>query len=248
MKKLQAICMALALTLAPVLAEASPMQSFSSEQRKEIERMVRELLVKEPAIVIEAAQAYQEQAEKRASVQSAKALKTSSKEIFENPTSPSIGNKKGDVTVVEFFDYACGYCKKVQPSILKLLKTDKNVRVVFKELPIFGPSSLKVSKAALASDRQGKYFEFHTALMSERGRISDSKLISVAKKVGLDIDKLKKDMDDPKIEQIIKDNQELAGKLGISGTPAFIINDEIFAGAIPYKDMKVKIADLRKAK
>lgn len=248
MKQLKMICLAAALLLTPALAMAAPAQSLSQSQ---IEDIVRKLLTeKEPELVIKAAKAYQEQEEENALKRAQTALDKQAKNIYKDPNSPVAGNPKGDVTVIEFFDYACGYCKKVQSTVTKLLKEDKNVRFVFKELPIFGPASISVSKAALAAARQGqdKYFDFHMALMGSEQRLTEKRTMAIAKKVGLDVKKLKKDMQDPKIASIIEDNQKLAADLSIQGTPAFIIGKTILPGAVPYEKIKEEIASLRAAK
>lgn len=249
MKRIQTICIALALILTPVLATAAPTQTFTPEQTAAVEKIVRELLTKkDPGIVIAAAKTYQEKVETKIAAKGKLAIKTEAKEIYYSPTSPVAGNPKGDVSVVEFFDYACGYCKQAQSSVVKLIKEDKNVRFVFKELPIFGKSSVLVSKAALASVRQGKYIAFHMALLKAKQRLNETRLMAIAKKVGLDTAKLKKDMNDKKIADIIEANQALASKLGVNGTPAFIIAGKLYPGAVPLKKMKELIAAARAAK
>lgn len=248
MKHLQMICLVAALILTPVLAMAAPAQALTQSQ---IENIVRKLLTeKEPEIVINAAKAYQAKEEKNSLQRAQDTLSKQAKNIYEDPNSPIAGNPKGDVTVIEFFDYACGYCKKVKSTVTKLLKEDKNVRFVFKELPIFGPGSVTVSKIALASARQGndKYLAFHMALLSTEQRLTDKRVMAIATKVGLDVKKLKKDMVDPKIADMIKANQKLAADLGIQGTPAFIIGKTIFPGAVPYEKLTEEIATLRAAK
>jgi len=249
MKKLQIILIALTIGLMPTINNTANAKEFTKAQKVEIEKIVKELLTKkDPSIVISAAQEYQAKEEAKITAKGKEAIKTESKNIFNNPTSPVTGNPKGNINIVEFFDYSCGYCKRAQETIKKILKEDKNVRFIFKELPIFGHSSIKVSKAALASVAQGKYVEFHMALMSSKKRLNEKEVMKIAKNIGLDTDKLKKEMNNPKIEAIIKENKELAIKLGVNGTPGFIIDKTLYAGAMPYKKMKEEIAKSRNAK
>ena len=157
------------------------------------------------------------------------------------------GNPQGDVTVVEFFDYQCGYCKAVQADTQTLIKGDSKLRFVLKEFPILGPASVVASKAALASRGQGKYVEFHNALMAQRGQLDEAVIMRLAKSVGLDTDRLKKDMDSPDVLKVIAANQALAEKLNIRGTPAFVFGDELVPGAIKLDDMK-RLTDAARAK
>lgn len=162
--------------------------------------------------------------------------------------SPVLGNPKGDVTVVEFFDYKCPYCKRVADDVLKLIADDPNVRVVFKEFPILGPDSQLAALAALAADRQGKYSAFHKAAMEHRGPFTKDAILAIAKDVGLDADKLQADMADKALTGEIAANQALAEKLGINGTPAFIVGKQKAPGAITLDDMKKLVSDARQQK
>ena len=166
--------------------------------------------------------------------------------LFNDANAPVGGNAKGDVTVVEFFDYQCGYCKQTQEFILKLLDADKNVKIIFKEFPILGPNSVQAAKAALASVRQDKYIKFHNALLATKDHLTDDVIAKVAKDAGLDVEKMKKDMADPVIEAIVKANQDLGSEIGARGTPTFVIGDQVYPGALPYDQLKKTIDDARK--
>jgi len=167
------------------------------------------------------------------------ALTENRKEIFDDGVSHVAGNPKGDVTLVEFFDYRCGYCKQVQPSVLALLKEDSRLRVVLKELPVLGPDSVVAARAAIAAQQQpGKYFAFHNAMMEHRGQLPEAEVLRIAKASGLDVAKLKADMAAPRVTEVIERNLALATKLGIQGTPGFVIGDEIVPGAIPLEAMR----------
>ncbi len=155
-------------------------------------------------------------------------------ELKKDASSPVAGNPKGNVTIVEFFDYRCAYCKKVFPTVRELLKTDKNVRYVFKEFPILGPDSVTASRAALAvwSLAPDQYLDFHSALMNTHGGLSEVQVLGIAKKIGLDPEKVHKAMADPKITKTIEKNIALAQSLNIQGTPAFIVGDQLLPGAV----------------
>jgi protein-disulfide isomerase len=143
--------------------------------------------------------------------------------LLRDPATPVLGNPEGDVAVVEFFDYTCPFCKAVEPRLQKLLQDDKGVKLVVKEFPILSPVSLIAAKAALASVKQGKYESFHQALLGFRGRLETSTVFEIAKSVGLDVDRLRKDMDAPEISDQIIANFNLARALNITTTPAFIV-------------------------
>lgn len=200
-----------------------------------------EVLVRHPELITEA---WQELKQQEAAVKAA--LAANRKEIFDDGVSHVAGNPKGDVTLVEFFDYRCGYCKQVQPSVLALLKEDAKLRVVLKELPVLGPDSITAARAAIAAQQQaGKYLGFHNAMMAHRGQLSEGEILRIAKESGLDVAKLKADMAAPRVAEVIERNLALATKLGIQGTPGFIIGDEIVPGAIPLEAMRKLVQQQR---
>jgi protein-disulfide isomerase len=150
--------------------------------------------------------------------------------LLNDPHSPAIGNLHGDVVVIEFFDYACPYCKAVEPRLEALLKSDKGIKVIFKEFPILTPASMIATKAALASAKQGKYAQFHNALMDYKGQLEESVIFDTAKSVGLDINRLRRDMAAPDITDEIIANFNLARSLRIFQTPGFIVGNHILTG------------------
>ncbi|WP_207461948.1 DsbA family protein [Azospirillum sp. SYSU D00513] len=238
------------LLLSAALAAAAPavgaQPAMDDAQRQAIEGVVRDYLMKNPQIILEAVGALQAR-EKAAEAERAKeSLAANRDALINDPAAPVAGNPRGDVTVVEFFDYQCGYCKAVQADVEQLIKGDGKLRFVFKEFPILGPASVVASKAALASRAQGKYLEFHNALMSQRGQLDEGVIMRLAKSVGLDTDRLKKDMESAEVTGAIAKNQQLAEELGIRGTPAFVIGDELVPGAIKLDDMKSLVATARK--
>lgn len=229
----------------PVPASATPAatagQALSKDQ---IEQIVHDYIVANPQLIMDSVDSYMKKTREAHSVQG---LKQNKDTLTKDANSPEAGNPAGDVTVVEFFDYNCHFCKGSFPAIQSLLDKDKKVRVVFKEYPILGPSSETAAKWALAADKQKKYFAFHSAMMNNKEQINDELLEKVAKSVGMDVDKAKMDISSPDVLAEITKNRTLADQLDIHGTPAFIIGDDISGGAIPEEEMEQKIAAIRAA-
>ncbi len=206
--------------------------ALSAEQERAIKNLVRDYLLENPEIIVDAVNSLREKQRRDKAGRTKAALKTYNAAIFHDPQTPIVGNPKGDVTIVEFFDYQCGYCKRVFPALMKTVKNDGKVRLALKEFPILGPQSRFASEAALASRKQGKYTAFHMALMEVRGALSEAKVMVVARSVGLNTKKLRKDMRDPEIQALLEKNFILAKALNITGTPAFVIGDELVPGAV----------------
>jgi len=220
--------------------------SFTPEQRKELEGIIHDYLVKNPEVLLDALQAAEDKIKTDTRDKAANALVSRKREIMEDPESPVSGNPQGDVSVVEFFDYRCPYCKQVELALETLLSEDRQVRLIYKELPVLGPDSTVAAKAALAARKQGKYEQFHRALMTMKGQINEGVVFKVAGSVGIDTDRLKKDMSAPEIDRAIKANMELAQALDIRGTPAFIIGNDIIPGAMELSTMKDMVDEARK--
>jgi protein-disulfide isomerase len=246
------LLVAAVLGLVPVLARAqntstAPSSSFTAAQRAEVEAIIKDYLVKEhPEVLMEAANELEKREQADSTKKSEDAIGRVQDKIFNDPDTPVSGNPKGDVTVVEFFDYQCGYCKMSEDAVEKLLAEDKNVRFVYKDYPILGPESVTAAKASLAAARQpGKFVAFHDALMKKRDHMTDDLIYQTAKDAGLDVDRLKKDMNDPAIQKIISDNLDLGNTIGVRGTPMFLIGDHIYPGAIMYDQLKKQVQDER---
>jgi protein-disulfide isomerase len=228
--------MARACLTAGILLAASV--SAHAEQTKaaelpveQIEKIVREYLLREPEVVYQALEELQRrQAEATAARQRA-AIAENQGELTGDSASPVGGNPDGDVTLVEFFDYRCAYCRRVVSSVRALLDEDRALRVVFKELPVLGPDSVRAARAALASRRQDRYVPFHFALMAADD-LSQEGIRTIARSVGLDPDQLEADMAAPEVMAAIEANYALANELGIEGTPAFVIGDQLIPGAV----------------
>jgi protein-disulfide isomerase len=168
-----------------------------------------------------------------------------SDEILNDPAAPVGGNPAGDVTLVEFFDYNCPYCRRVAPTVADLEAADPNLRIVYKEYPILGPGSQFAARAALASRKQGKYVPFHHALMQAREQVTDASVMAIARAVGLDPERLRADMQDPAIQAAIARNLQLADALGIDGTPSFVIGDRVVPGAVELRTLQGLVARAR---
>jgi protein-disulfide isomerase len=235
-----------AATLCSGLAEAADPAAPSAAQRQQIETVIHDYLMQHPDVLLSALRKAEDKMNHDDAVKASQAVTEHHKDVFNDPTTPIGGNPHGDVTVVEFFDYRCPYCKQVEPSLESMLKQDAKLRLVYKEFPILGPASITAAHAALAAQRQGKYDAFHAAMMAARGNITDETVYRIAGSVGLDIDKLKRDMASPEIAQTIKANIKLADALDIHGTPAFIIGDKVVPGAIDLDALKTMVSDARK--
>ena len=221
---------------------------LSPAQVKAVEKVIQDYLQAHPEVVIEAFRAFQEREEATKRKRQQDALFLKHDDLEDDPTSPVGGNPEGDVTVVEFFDYQCGYCKRAWQSARELLKSDGNIRYVFKEFPILGPASVSAARAALAAWKQGgaKYVAFHTRLMESRGGLPKKKMMDLAADAGLDVEQLQNDMDDPQIDATLRKNFVLAKALDISGTPAFVLGDHLIPGAVDLDTLKSLIAAARK--
>jgi protein-disulfide isomerase len=219
---------------------------FTPEQRKAIETIIHDYLTKNPDVLLDALQAAEDKIKGDARDKAAQALSTRRREIFDDPETPFAGNPKGDVSLVEFFDYRCPYCKQVEPALEALLGEDRQLRLVYKELPVLGADSVTASRAALAAKKQGKYDALHRALMLLKGQINEAAVLKTAESVGLDVERLKRDMASPEIARALKANTELAEALEIRGTPGFVIGNEIVPGAIDLATLKQMIATARR--
>lgn len=216
-------------TLAANISDATPKTtpvSISPEERTKIETVVKEYLLQQPEVIIQAVQNYQQKQYQQAEEtikQTQKTVGTYAAPLFHQTANPVAGNPNGKVTVVEFFDYQCQHCADMAPIVAALIKANPDVRFVFKEFPIRGPASELAAKAALAANKQGKYLDFSHALLIKKEPITQELIDQTAKSVGLNVDQLKKDMNDKSIEQEIKENTTLAQNLKLFGTPAFFV-------------------------
>ena len=204
---------------------------FTPAQRKEIEGIIKDVLLNNPEIMLEVQNALESKMDKIQAERMAVAIKENAPELFRPTGSPIVGDVKGDVPVIEFFDYNCGYCKKALIELSQLMDKDKKVRVILKEFPILSKGSEEASRVALAAKMQGKYWEVHRAILESQGQASEASALRIAEKLGLDMARLKKDVTSAEVKKEIEETRQLATKMGIQGTPHFIVGDRIIAGA-----------------
>lgn len=221
---------------------------FSADQRKAIESIIKEYLLANPEVFLEVQTALEARMEEIQAKKLQAAITAQAEQIYRSPSAPVAGNPQGDITVVEFFDYNCGYCKRAFPDITKVIEKDSKVKLVLKELPILSKGSEEAARVALAAKEQGKYWPVHQALLAMRGQANEQTALAVAEKAGLDMAKLKADMKGEAVTKEIARVRELAQTMGIQGTPHFLVGDRAIAGAPQNLQEMVgqHIADVRK--
>lgn len=218
---------------------------FTAGQRLEMETIIKDYLLAHPELLRDMSHIL-EQKEKLAEDEIRKgSLIQNARQIFHDKTDFVAGNPDGKVTMVEFFDYNCGWCKRGFPEILSLLDADKDLRFVLKEFPIFGEDSEYAAKATIASGKQGKYWELHVAMFRHDGRINKESVDEIAAGLGLNMGQLQKDMADPAVAELLERNRNLAQSLAINGTPAFIIDDKLVPGYLPQTELAGAIGEIR---
>ncbi len=237
------VCLTAAALLAGAIAAsaeeptAAPTSSFSENETRAIEEIVRDYLLEHPEILLEAMQRLEEK-ERLAKIEAQRAAIAANLEaLSRDPKSPVLGNPDGDVTLVEFFDYRCPYCRKVTADLMDAVEKDGGIRLVFKEFPILGPDSIVAARAALAAAAQDRYRDFHLALMTTPGQLDEATILALAGDLGLDVERLRKDMASDSVERQIRDNHRLGQALQINGTPAFVVGNEIVPGAVPMQQL-----------
>jgi protein-disulfide isomerase len=221
--------------------------ALTPTQTEAVKKLVHDYLLEHPEVIVDSLKAADERQQASAQAEQQKAVTDRRADLFDDPGSPVLGNPKGSVTIVEFFDFRCPYCKGMAKDLRDLVQADGNIRLIYKDFPILGPASHFASKAALAAQKQGKYAALHDALMEFKGQISDDVVLDLAKRAGLDVAQLKNDMEAPEIETQIRKNYDLASALKLSGTPGFVIGDSVVDGAMPLDKMKALVAAQRKS-
>jgi protein-disulfide isomerase len=239
-----AALLAVMLTL-PATAPARA-QGFTGEQRSEIERIIKDYLLSHPELL----QDVMSELEKRQAAAEAEKHRTTVKEnsdvIFSSPRQVTLGNPQGDVTVVEFFDYNCGYCKRAMSDMLELMKGDAKLKFVLKEFPVLGESSVQAAQVAAAvrmQDKTGgkKYLEFHQKLLTGRGPADKARALAVAKEIGLDVARIEKDMSSDEVKATLEESFKLAEALGLNGTPSYVVGGDVVVGAVGLNTLKEKV-------
>jgi protein-disulfide isomerase len=228
----------------PAVRAAEPLRPDQVEQ---FERVIRDYLLRKPEVLLEAMKTLEDRQRDMAADAARERIGQNAKALRNDPDSFVAGNPNGDVTVVEFFDYRCGYCKQAHPTVSDVVKADGKIRLVLKEFPILGADSVFASRAAIAvlQSQRPKYKAFHDALLETKEPLNEASVLRIAKAQGIDTDKLAAAMKNPDVEKVIRANHALAQNLSINGTPAFIIGDELVPGAIPARQMIELVARAR---
>lgn len=229
---------------APV-STASDTAPFDARETEAIREIVRAYLLENPELIIEVIETLQSRRDEAGAERQRTALADHMEALHDPGPLPVLGNPEGDVTVVEFVDYRCSFCRAVTPTVMETVEADGNVRLIVKEWPILGPESLVAARAALASAEQGAYEAFHLKLMTEVQPVDEANILALADHLGLDVERLRSDMDADWVTQELRRSYGLADALGITGTPAFVIEDTVVPGAMDRERMEELIAQAR---
>jgi protein-disulfide isomerase len=234
-----------ALGIDQVNAQAAPAMSNEVAELDQFERRIREYLLRNPEVIMEALGILKERQRAAETEGLKRTIAERSDEILNDPAAPVGGNPAGDVTLVEFFDYNCPYCRKVASTMVELEQSDRDLRLVYKEFPILGPGSQFAARAALASRKQRKYVRFHNALMQANQQVTEETVMDIARAIGLDTKRLEQDMQEPAIQDAIARNLQLANALRITGTPSFVIGERMVPGAVDLRTLQGLVAEVR---
>jgi protein-disulfide isomerase len=234
----------------PAPAETPAAGGFSPDQTRAIEDIVKNYLVQHPEVLQDAMDALDKRQKEADAEKARTTIKDNKASIFDSSHQVVLGNPDGKVTMVEFFDYNCAYCKRALPDMLSLLKTDPDLKFVLKEFPVLGPGSVEAAHVAVAARMQDpsgkKYIEFHQKLLGGRGPADKARALAVAKDVGFDMARIEKDMNSDEVKDTIEEDMKLADELGVSGTPSYVVGDQVVVGAVGLDELREKIKDLRK--
>ena len=241
-------CAAALLLTTSLVTPISSAHAFSDSDRPAVEQMIRDYLLKNPEIILEVQQALEAKQRQEAQERAAEALAANSEAIFSSPNQAEIGNLKGDVTVVEFFDYNCGFCQRAMNDMNALLATDKNLKFVLKEMPILSEASVEASRISTAVYRlfPKQYEEFHNKLLGTQGQKDGNRALRVAQEMKMDIDAINAEAGKPDVLAAFREVNEMATSLGINGTPSYVIGDEVVFGALGEDVLRGKIENVRK--
>jgi protein-disulfide isomerase len=225
-------------------------QTFSDDQRQQIEGIVKDYLLKHPEVLQDVMSALDKKQQESDAAKASAMIRDNNATLFNSPHQVVLGNPQGTVQIAEFFDYNCGYCKRALPDMLTLLKADPNIKFVLKEFPVLGEGSVEAAHVAVAARMQDpsgkKYIEFHQKLLGGRGPADGTRALAVAKEVGFDMPRLEKDMNSGEVKATIDEDMKLADALGVNGTPSYVIGNELVVGAVGLDALKEKIASDKK--
>ena len=246
MRALLRLAAAAAFVVATGTAQA---QSFSEPQRGEIEKIIREYLLKNPEVLQEAIAELEKRQATADAEKHRSAVKDNAEMLFNSARHVTIGNPQGDVTFVEFFDYNCGYCKRALDDMLALMKDDPKLKVVLKEFPVLGPGSIEAARVAVAvrmQDKDGKkYLDFHRKLLGQRGPADKAHALAAAKDAGFDVARLERDMASDEVKASLDESFKLAEQLGLNGTPSYVIGNDVVIGAVGLPALRAKVNTAR---
>ena len=228
----------------PFMAPAQA-DSFTAKQEAEIERIIHDYLVNNPEVLVKAFEELERRSEDDRVSQARNAVKEHSKALYNDAEDFVAGNPKGDVTLVEFFDYRCVYCKRSFQPLMDFIEKDGNIRLVLKEFPILGPASMEASKAAMAAQKQGRYMDMHKGLYTHKGELDSDAINAIAKKAGVDVAKMREDMKDPALADRVSRAYRIAEAIGIDGTPAFIAGGALHPGMVDEERLTEIVSALR---
>ncbi len=247
-KTFAAILVAFGLGIAARPAAAQEDQPLTPRQVEAVQKVIRAYLLEHPEVISDAVEALREKMRVQAEADAKKMIGSYKDELFNNKNDPVAGNPKGDVTIVEFFDYNCGFCKQTADALLESVKADGKVKLVFKDFPILTDESATAARIALAAKKQGKYEDVYRAYMRYRGRLDEKAAWRLAGEAGVNVEQAKRDMDAPEIDKQLRRNMELAHALDISGTPTFVIGDQVVSGAMEQAVFRQMYDNARKPK
>jgi protein-disulfide isomerase len=229
-------------------AFAAHAQGFSDAQRGDIEKIIRDYLVGHPEVLQEAMTELDKKTAADEAAKNQAAVKDNAEEIFNSSRQVVVGNPQGDVTFVEFFDYNCGYCKRAMDDMFSLIKNDPKLKVVLKEFPVLGPGSVEAARVAVAvrmQDKGKKYLDFHQKLLGGRGQADKARALAAAKETGFDMARIERDLGSAEVRETLEENLKLAEKLGLNGTPSYIIGQNVVVGAVGLDKLKENISTAR---
>jgi len=240
-----ALPIAAAMLLGLPAASVVQAQTFSGDQRQEIEAIIKDYLIAHPEVIKEVMAELERRQQEAEAEKRRVTLEENKATLFRSPHQVVLGNPQGNVTMVEFFDYNCGFCKRALSDMLDLIKSDSNLKFVLKEFPVLGEGSVEAARVAVAARMQDtsgkKYLEFHQKLLGGRGAADKMRALAVAKEVGFDMARIEKDMGSDEVKKTIEENMKLADALGVNGTPSYVVGEEVVVGAVGIEALREKL-------
>ena len=249
MKLITAFGLAAAFVGTACLAAPASADEFTPAQKQELGAFIKDYLVNNPEVLREAIEALDKHDKEATDAERQKVVSSQAGSLFSSKYQATIGNPKGSATLVEFFDYNCHFCKGALPDVTRLIKDDPNLKLVLKDYPVLGPGSVDAAKVASAARNQlpgDKFWAFHTKLLGTHGPVGKTEALAVARELGLDLDKLAKDMESAEIKTGLDEVMQLADSLQINGTPTFVVGQDVVVGAIGYDQLKDKVDSVHK--